>query len=204
MVRHGETEWNKLHRIQGGASNIPLNETGRQQAEYLALRLRSESIQAIYSSPLSRSLDTAQAIAQYHQLEVLLEPDLLEFNLGELDGKRQNEVGKSFHEIVITSSQGEIFPRVPGGESLKEVQQRAWSTILRLVSCHPEGVLVVVSHLLTISTIIYSGLNLPLLETGRLRLDPASISILAFDEQIPRLLLLNDTCHLKNQLKNNK
>lgn len=197
LVRHGETEWNRLHRIQGSNSNTPLNETGRQQAESLALRLKSEPIQAIYSSPLSRSLDTAQAIARYHQLEVLLEPDLREFDLGELDGKGRDDVGKSFREVIITSSQGEILPRVPGGESLKEVQQRAWSTIQRLVSQHPDEVLVVVSHLLTISTIIYAGLNLPLLEMGRLRLDSCSISILAFDGQVPRLLLLNDTCHLE-------
>ena len=197
LVRHGETEWNRLRRIQGSNSNIPLNETGKQQAESLALRLKSEPIKAIYSSPLQRSLDTAQAIARYHQLEVHLEPDLREFNLGELEGTKIEHLGKSYREILITNSQGELLPRVPGGESLREVQQRAWSAVQRLVSQHPEGIIVVVGHYFALLTIICHGLNLPLLEMPRLRLDASSMSILAFDGQFPRLLLLNDTCHLE-------
>lgn len=197
LVRHGETEWNKSRRIQGCNSNIPLNETGKQQVATLALRLKSEPIQAIYSSPLRRSLDTAQAIARYHQLEVRLEPDLREFNLGELEGTKIEHLGKSYREILIANSQGELLPRVPGGESLREVQQRAWSAIQRLVSQHSEGVIVVVSHYFVLLTIICHGLNLPLPEMPRLRLYASSMSILAFDGQFPRLLLLNDTCHLE-------
>ena len=197
LVRHGETEWNRLRQIQGSNSNIPLNKTGRQQAESLALRLKSEPIQAIYSSPLQRSLDTAQAIARHHQLEVRLEPDLMELNLGELEGIKIEELNKSYREILLINSQGEILPRVPGGESLREVQQRAWSAVQRLVSQHSEGVIVVASHYFALLTIICHGLNLPLLEMARLRLDAGSMSILAFDGQFPRLLLLNDTCHLE-------
>ena len=196
LVRHGETEWNRLRRIQGGNSNIPLNENGEQQAESVALRLKAEQIQAICSSPLQRSLDTAQAIARHHQMEVDLEPDLVELNLGELEGTLIDDLVKSFNELLITNSQGEALPRVPGGESLIEVQQRAWGAVQRLVSQHPEGVIVVVSHFFAILTIICSALNLPLAQMRRLRLGPGSISTLAFDKQTPRLVLFNDTCHL--------
>ncbi len=195
-MRHGETEWNRLRRIQGGNSNTPLSEKGEQQAESLALRLKSEGIQAIYSSPLRRSLDTAQAVARHHQVEVDLEPDLTELNLGELEGIPIDDLDKSFNELLITNSQGEVLPRVPGGESLIEVQQRAWSAIQRLVSQHPEGAIVVVSHYFAILTIICSALNLPLSQVGRLRVDTGSISALIFDEKVPHLVLLNDTCHL--------
>ena len=197
LVRHGETEWNRLRQIQGGNSDIPLNERGKQQAERLASRLKSEPIQAIYSSPLQRSLDTAQAIARYHQLEVCLEPDLREFDLGELEGIRIEDLNKGYREVLFVNSQGEILPRVPGGESLKEVQQRAWNAIQRLVSQHPDGLIVVVSHYFVLLTIICSGLNLPLLEMGRLRLDASSLTTLTFSRPTPRLLLLNDTCHLE-------
>ena len=196
LVRHGETEWNRLRRIQGGNSNIPLNKTGEQQAESLALRLKSEAIQAIYSSPLRRSLDTAQAIARHHQAKVDLEPDLKELNLGELEGVPIDDIGKSFDHLLITSSQGEILPRVPGGESLIDVQQRAWRAVQRLVSQHADGLIVVVSHYFTILTIICSVLNLPLSQMGRLRVGPGSISTVTFDERAPRLVLLNDTYHL--------
>ena len=196
LVRHGETEWNRLRRIQGGDSNTPLNEQGEQQAERLTLRLKREEIQAIYSSPLQRSLDTATAIARHHQMEVELEPNFKEINLGQLEGTLIDDLGKSFTELLINNSKGELLPRVPGGESLMEVQQRAWSTTQHLVSQHPEGVIVVVSHYFIILTIICSALNLPLSQIGRLRVIPGSISTLAFDGRAPRLVLLNDTCHL--------
>ena len=196
LVRHGETEWNRLRRIQGGNSNPPLNEKGRQQAESVALRLKSERVQAIYSSPLRRSLDTARAIARHHRLEVDLEPDLKELNVGELEGILIADLGKSFDELLIISGQSEILPRAPGGESLIELQQMAWSAIKHLVRQHTDGSIVVVSHYFTTLTIICAALDLSLCQMSRLRVSPGSISVLAFDEQTPRLVLFNDTCHL--------
>jgi probable phosphoglycerate mutase len=60
LVRHGETDWNRQHRIQGGSSDTPLNPEGKKQARELALRLSASSIEAIYSSPLKRALETAR------------------------------------------------------------------------------------------------------------------------------------------------
>lgn len=196
LVRHGETEWNRLRRIQGGNSDTQLNQRGRKQAESLALRLKQEEIQAIYSSPLQRAQDTARAIAGYHQLPVGVEPSLKEIEVGELEGVSIAEVGKHLSQLLIRHSQGEELPRIPGGESLTEVQQRVWGTIQRLVSSHGDGVLVVVSHYFSILTAVCSVLNLPLSQIDRLRLNSASISILTFDEQATRLTLFNDTCHL--------
>ena len=196
LVRHGETEWNRLHQIQGSNSDTPLNNTGKQQVKRLALRLKKEPIQAIYCSPLERALETAWTIASHHRLEVLLEPDLKEFDLGELEGTKIEDLDKSYREILFITRDGETFPRVPGGESLREVQQRAWSAIQRIISQHPEGEIVIVSHYFLLLTILCQGLNLPLLEMSRLRLDAASMSILTFNGQFSRLLLLNDTCHI--------
>lgn len=196
LIRHGETEWNKIHQIQGGNSDIPLNKTGEHQAECLGTRLKSEPIQAVYSSPLLRSLDTARAIAKHHQLEVCIEPDIREFNLGELEGVKIGELNKSYREILFTNSDGEVLPRVPGGESLREVQERAWSVIQRIVSQHSDGVIAVSGHYFVLITIICHALTLPLQEMGRLRLDTASVSTIAFEGQFTRLLLLNDICHL--------
>jgi len=196
LVRHGETEWNRLRRIQGGNSDTQLNQRGRKQAASLVLRLKQEEIQAVYSSPLQRAQDTARAIAGYHQLPVGVEPSLKEIEVGELEGVSIAEVGKHLSQLLIRHSQGEELPRIPGGESLTEVQQRVWGTIQRLVSRHGDGVLVVVSHYFSILTAVCSVLNLPLSQIDRLRLNSASISILTFDEQATRLTLFNDTCHL--------
>ena len=196
LVRHGETDWNQSRRIQGGSSDTELNQRGRQQVESLALRLRQETFQAIYSSPLQRALATAQAIAGYHQLPVEIEPSLKEIEVGELEGVLITEVGKHLSQLLTMHSQGEELPKIPGGESLTGLQQRVWSTIQRLVDRHRDGVLVVASHYFSILTVICSVLNLPLSQIGRLRLNPGSINIVTFDEQATRLILFNDTCHI--------
>ena len=198
LVRHGETDWNLSRRIQGGNSDTPLNQRGRHQAEGLALRLKQEKIQAIYSSPLQRARDTAQAIANYHELTVEIEPSLREIEVGELEGVSIAEVGKHLSELLVKHKQGEELPRIPGGESVVEVQQRVWSTIQRLVNKYHEGVVVVVAHYFTVLTAICAVLNLPLAEIDKLRLSSSGISIINFDGQTPRLMLFNDTCHLAN------
>jgi probable phosphoglycerate mutase len=198
LVRHGETDWNKIRRIQGGGSDTQLNKRGEQQAEGLAFRLSQERIQAIYSSALHRTLDTARAIARYHQLEVEIEPSLNEISAGELEGVLMERIGGRLDQLLTGGGQGDVTFKVPGGESLSEVQQRAWRTIQRLVNQHPDGVLVVVSHYFIILTIICAVLNLPLSQIDRLSLSPGTISTIVFDGQTPRLVLFNDSCHLKN------
>jgi len=196
LVRHGETDLNQLRLIQGGNSDTPLNESGKQQAESLALRLRQERIQAIYSSPLQRALDTAQAIARYHQIEVNVEPNLTEIDAGELEGAPVGELVSFLDQLSTGDSQTETIFEAYGGESLAAVHQRAWSTIQRLIERHPDGVLAVVSHFFVISAIICHVLGLPLSQINRLWLGAASISTIAFVRQMPRLTLFNDTCHL--------
>jgi probable phosphoglycerate mutase len=193
LVRHGETDWNKSRRIQGGSSNPPLNERGRGQAEGLALRLRREKLQAIYASPLQRSLDTAKAIAYYHQLEVEIEPSLREIEAGQLEGVSASELGKRLSEFLTTSIKGKALPRAPGGESLLEVQERAWRAIQQLSRQYPDGVLALVSHYFTILTIICSVLGLPLSQIGRLRLSTGSISVISLDGKSARLELFNES-----------
>lgn len=197
LIRHGETDWNRERRIQGGNSDTRLNEEGQQQAEKLARRLKTESIQAFYASPLQRAQDTAQAIARYHRLPVGTEPSLREIDAGELEGVTITEVGKHLSQLLTAPTEGAELPAIPGGESLTAVQHRVWSTIRRLVSRHNGGTLVVVSHYFAILTAVCAALNLPLSQIDRLRISPASISIIAFDEPVARLIRLNDTCRHK-------
>ena len=196
LVRHGETDWNRSRRFQGGNSDTQLNQNGWQQAESLALRLKPEKIQAIYSSPLQRALDTAQAIARHHQIKVEVEPTLNEIDAAKLEGILLEELGGRLDQLLTGEGRGKSIFKKYGGESLAELQQRVWRTIQRLVNRHHDDVFVVVSHYFTIMTIICSVLNLPLSQTGRLRLGAGSISIITFDKRATRLILFNDTCHL--------
>jgi len=86
LVRHAESLWNEQGRMQGGLSDIPLSDLGREQARRIAMVLGKEEISAIYSSQLKRAVETAEATAQLHQLEVKIDANLREIEAGELEG----------------------------------------------------------------------------------------------------------------------
>lgn len=193
LVRHGKTDWNRELRIQGGSSDTPLNKEGRQQAENMASRLSQRSIQAIYSSPLKRAMGTAEIIARHHNIEVVVEKSLREIEAGKLEGVTSAELGRRFSELLTRDG---VSKRMPGGESLTDLQQRGWGFIQQINHKHPDGELVVVSHYFAILTIICSALMLPLSHITRFRLSTGSISITNLDEKEARLELFNDTGHL--------
>ncbi|MBI2829777.1 MAG: histidine phosphatase family protein [Chloroflexi bacterium] len=205
LVRHGETDWNKLRRIQGGDSDTPLNENGTGQARAIALRLKKENIQAVYSSPLQRAMHTAHAIAQEHRLEVQPEPSLKELNVGGLEGVDTGTLRKRLDELLVSKGHpgGQIKTREDiwksleqaGGESLSQLQQRAWAALQRIVQGH-DGTIVVVTHQFVIQCLICAALGLPVTQANRLRMTVGSISRIVFDERGTGLTLFNDTCHL--------
>lgn len=94
IVRHGETTWNKLRKVQGG-KDIPLSEIGRQQAEKLALRLQTEHIDHIYSSHLTRARETGETISRYHPTTPFtIRFDLGEYKMGQIEGMTLDEIAK--------------------------------------------------------------------------------------------------------------
>jgi len=198
LVRHGQTDWNKSLHIQGGGSNTELNSIGRAQAERLGEHLKEEKIDVIYSSPLKRTLDTASAIARHHQLEIKLEPELKEIDAAELEGAHVSEIGARLEQILIGQREADELFEAYGGESLREVKQRAWGAIERLDSKHPEETVVVVSHYFVILSIICAVLDIPLSRINRFRIGEASVNMIILDGKVPRLVLLNDISHLKN------
>ena len=197
LVRHGETALNKDRRIQGGGTDTPLNETGIRQKELVAARLKTGSFQAIYSSPLQRAIETARAIARYHNMEVISEPGLREIDMGEFEGVQAIEkLGRHMAEILTMGADGEKVPTMPGGESLLQVQTRVCGALDRLVVKHPEGSIVVVSHFFAILTIVCTVLGLPVSQIARFRMNPGTISTVSFDGGVPRLHSFNDSGHL--------
>jgi probable phosphoglycerate mutase len=191
LVRHGETEWNKIHRLQGGSSDVPLNETGRRQAESLALKLNAEKIQGVYSSTLERALRTAREIARHHQLEVHPVPELKEINVGALEGIFSATLPQRFDEFICRDRH--IYEAEnPSAESIGTVQKRAWEAISNIVAKHPNGSVVAVSHYFVIATLVCRVLELPLDHIGHLKSNPGTITTFLLDgSEAPRLELFN-------------
>lgn len=194
IARHAETEWNRLRRIQGGGSDTPLNETGLRQVKCMAGRLATEKLEAIVSSPLSRARVTAEAIAQGHgRLTVELESDLREIDAGELEGRSVEEIGGSLGKL-LTAATADGLPRLPGGESLADVRDRAWRVIESLVARFPDGEVLIVTHYFVVLSLVCRVLGLPESGIRKLRLNTGSLSVIEVDAAGARLIVFNESC----------
>ena len=173
-----------------------MSQAGQKQAESLALALKEVKLSAIYSSPLQRALETARTIARYHDLEVQVEPELRELEVGELEGIPVENLGTDFSQFLVQWREGEGSEKLPGGESLADLQQRAWATVQRIATKH-HGTVVIVSHYFVTLAIICAALGLPPRSVRRFRVSVGSMSTLEFKDGRPILTSLGDTCHLK-------
>lgn len=197
LVRHGETIWNQQRRIQGGSSDIELSELGKRQAENLAVELESTKLDAIYSSPLRRALDTAKAIANSHKLSVRIEANLKEIETGDLEGMPLDNLNINFSQFILDWQQDKDSAKLPGGESLIDVGNRVWPVIQRIVNESGQGAVVVVSHYFVIVTTICYVFGLSFNHITQFRINVGSMSIFNFENKCPCLITLNDTCYLR-------
>ena len=161
------------------------------------MALKDIEIDAIYSSPLKRALDTAQAIASHHQLTVQVEPDFREMEVGELEGVSITELGTSFSHFILQWRKGGLLAKLPGGESIIDLGERVWSTIEHIIEEHKQETVVVVGHFFVCVVAICKALGWPLNRLERIRVQTGSISIIELGDRHPYLVSLGDTCHLK-------
>ncbi|KNA24193.1 hypothetical protein SOVF_017870 [Spinacia oleracea] len=148
VVRHGETEWNALRKMQG-QMDIDLNEVGRQQAVTVAHRLsRETNISCIYSSDLKRAFETAETIAsRCGGLEVVTDKDLRERHIGDLQGLTFREapmVNPIAFEALKSPENDQEIPG--GGESRDQVYKRCTSSLQRIAEKHRGARVVAVTH----------------------------------------------------------
>ncbi len=202
LVRHGETLWNKDGLIQGGDSDIELNDTGFGQARRLAAFLKDEPIIAILSSPLRRATATAEVIASHHHLPVEIDQGLKELRVGDLEGISISDLRTTFSRFLLKWWQDGEATKLPNGESLVELQQRAWKAIEDLLERHGisaqqnnDAATVVISHYFVTIAVILRALGLPLDHFIKFKLDLGGVSILEFRDYGARLVTFNDTSY---------
>ena len=136
LVRHGETDWNRQHRIQG-STDIPLNDTGRRQARATGELLARRSWDAVVTSPLSRAVETGRIIADVLGLPAPTSlAGVVERNYGEAEGMTYEQLEASFPNGAV----------VPGRETHPEVAARAVPALLELARSHPGEAIIVVAH----------------------------------------------------------
>ncbi|MDE2781236.1 MAG: histidine phosphatase family protein [Chloroflexota bacterium] len=196
LVRHGETEWNKLGWFQG-QYDTQLNEAGLEQARVIGRASRQWGITAIYSSPLTRTMQVANEMGRTLDLPVHPRDGLKELALGDLEGVQGEEMRQGWPEVFSTWNNHPERVVMPGGESLANLEDRSWQVILDLEGQHPrEAHLALVSHNFTIRAICGKMLGMPLENFHRLRLALGSVCTFESDERGRRLLTYNSTGHL--------
>ena len=146
LLRHGETNWNLQGRCQG-ASDLDLNSSGMSQAEEVGRILRQEPLTAIYSSPLKRAFQTAKIIGRHHSdLPILIDRDFRELDHGLLEGLTFDEIKSQYPAFIGRWREAAAESKVPGGESLAEVDLRSWNALQRVAEQHAAGTALVVTH----------------------------------------------------------
>lgn len=157
MVRHGETDWNLEKRYQGHR-DIPLNETGRQQARDIARRLQHEQIEAVYSSDLCRARETAEVIAQSLSLSVQVDARLREMSFGLWEGKTFSEIYRDYrHEFEEWFRHTSNYT-VPEGESVNRLLERLRAFLAEVSSRH-KGTVLLLTHGGVIRSFLFSLLG---------------------------------------------
>jgi broad specificity phosphatase PhoE len=199
LIRHGETSWNRVHRFQGRRNDLPLNQNGREQANALALALRNESLQAIYSSPVVRAKETACLIKAFHPSVPLFEEEgLVEMDLGEFEGMEVQDWAVQYPDFRKAWQETPASVRMPGGESLQEVQNRAIDALERITKIYPTGsTLLICSHNFVNLTLLCYALQIPLNRFRELRQETAALNVLYMQGQRLWAELVNDCSHLK-------
>ena len=200
LVRHGATQLTAENRFSG-AVGVDLSEEGRGQAQRLADRLGHEDIRAVYSSPLTRALDTATIMATPHGLTPIQRDGLREISHGRWEGLTRMDVEARFPEEYL-AWEADPFTFAPAdGESGLAVLARALPVLRAIVSSHEGEQVLVVSHKATLRLMISSLLGFdPRGYRDRLDQSPACLNVLDFNNPVhARLMLFNDVSHYQDQ-----
>lgn len=200
IIRHGQTDWNKMKRLQGH-SDIPLNEKGLQQALALAETLQSESLDGVYSSDLMRALATAEEIAKWHQLQVKSYPDLRERCYGVFEGMHPKDIEEQYpesHAAWHAADPDHVFP--PGeriAESVRKFHHRAISALKRCAEQHAGKKIAVITHFGIIEAAFRAAHDIPLGIRQRMPVLNTSINRFAVLGDEVRLLAWGEAEHLE-------
>jgi len=188
LLRHGEPA--VLGRLNGRLPGVGLSAQGRTEIATQAGRLAGEKIEAIYASPMQRTRETAEILAEHLALPVQYREDVIEIDYGEWTGLTFDEIRQDERWQMWARSRS--IAAVPGGESWRGVQDRVVHALFDLRRLHPDDCVVVVSHGDVIRAGLLFALGMPLDFVSRIEVGLASLSIIRLDDTGIRVLAVND------------
>lgn len=182
LVRHGQTVRGREETFRG-RMDAPLDDMGRKQAAAVATALRDVKLVAVYTSPLSRSVDTARAIAVSHGINIIVRDALTDIDVGEWEGLSTDRIRSDYGRLYLDWQTGPDSFTFPGGESLSDVSDRAMAAMGKIVSSHEhDDELVIVSHRVLTKLILLNMLHAPVSSFWKLSQDPCCINVVDYTE----------------------
>lgn len=204
LIRHGECVGNREGLFRG-RHDFPLNEVGREQAESLAEELKDVEFEALFSSPLKRAYQTAEKLCEGRGIEPILEEGFNNIHLGQWEGRPKKEIAERYPaEFRLWRTEPEKL-RMPGAETLSDVQKRAVDTLVRITGERRgggRGGIAVVTHRAVLKPLIAGLLGIPAPYFWKLHPETASYSIIEHTaERGYALVMFNQTKHLKEFIR---
>ena len=194
LVRHGETQWNK-EQVFRGRVDIPLNEQGIAQARQTAEALRGLPVGAIYCSPLSRALMTAQEFGKVFNLQPVKVEAFNDISFGSWEGMAADEIRQRYPREFASWEKTPHLGTAPDGEPLAAVRERAWRKLQELAAAAPEqGTFMVVTHRVVLKLLLLAALGLPDEKFWDLQQDPCAVNVLKLHRGRWILSRFNETC----------
>ena len=196
FLRHGETDWNAVGRFCG-RTGVPLSDAGRRQAQLLARRLQLMPVEALYSSPLVRALETARLVGQATGREPVPDSRLVELSYGAWEGRTREECRSDFPAIYRAWEADPASVAPPEGESGEQVIKRVIPFLVEMTRKHAQGNVVVVCHRTVCRLLACHIMGVPLAQyRQRIPMENAALNIFEAREEKWHLVTLNDTSHL--------
>jgi probable phosphoglycerate mutase len=203
FLRHGQTDSSRENKFCGSGSDIPLTPEGEEMAKAFAAFYKDTRWNAIYSSPLERTLMTAEIIAKPLGMRHRMHEGLTEIGYGKWEGKTVEEVDKLYHDEHISWIADPAWYPPTDGESAISVSNRALAVIAKIREEFDDGKLLIVSHKATIRIALCSLIGI---DVGRFRYRLAcpvgSVSVVRFGEQGPLIEKIGGRSHLSEHLRN--
>lgn len=198
IARHGETEYNRLNKIQGRGIDEPLNELGRRQAAALVYCLKDHPIDVVISSSLRRSRESAEPVAKALGVEVLSYSELDEMNFGTIEGKPFVDTLPYLQQIQSTWQSGQTTHPLEGGESPQQVYDRASSRVQKLLQEHAQKTMLFVLHGRLIKILLSQWLGYGLHQMDKVEHSNCSVNHLRWDGKSYNPVFLHKTDHLSD------
>lgn len=191
LVRHGQTPTTG-QLLPGRTPGLHLSDTGREQAARVAQRLTELPVTALYSSPLERTRETAQATADATGLPVIEDHGLLELEVGDWTGQKLSDLSRTPEWRSVQHEPASFT--FPSGESFQDMLDRMIDALARIRTAHPGGTVVCFSHADPIRAVVAHEMGTPLNKFQRLSVGPCSVSAVAYPGgHDPVVLTVNST-----------